>query len=149
MTTNYTICTTCGRKVAPSWLSRHYAVTGHSFTGEADAPVDALVQAVIAREVAEDDYFASLFAEAEAYGNTFRANVSNRRRLTNLRFNAEKAMIDARMVAMLEADAAGLINLFDKLDTPTEERAAEIMRFSTASKAENMAVLHVIARDVR
>jgi hypothetical protein len=77
--------------------------------------VDPLIAAVIAREVAEDDYFAfeyQLRDVVENHGNKPLRGLA--RQVADRRYMLTKAMIDARMAAMLEADAAGLLNLFDE-----------------------------------
>ena len=103
---------------------------------------DALRFAVVRREVAEDDYFAALYREAQAV--KFEAEgLFDRRHVVALRGAAEQAqnaMIDARLAAMLEADAYGLINLFDK-GGDVELRTAEIVRFSGMS-AKNASHAH-------
>jgi hypothetical protein len=100
---------------------------------------DPLVAAVIAREVAEDDYFAAVF-NRDATDWTFRrAGVKFAVRAAE---QAQNRMIDARMAAMLEADAAGLVNLFDPL--PTEEarwlNLAELARFTGDGGAADAAM---------
>lgn len=88
------------------------------------AEANALELAVVAREVAEDDYFASEYRYATAMlGRRTADQVSGyqRGRTEQARERALQAMIDARMAAMLEADAVGLINLFDSPEYENEE----------------------------
>lgn len=70
-------------------------------TRKAEDP-NALENAMVAREIAEDDYFAAVY----------HFDGSNR----DLEGKFLQRMVDARMAAMLEADAVGIINLFDKTD---------------------------------
>ncbi len=120
----------CAKCNKPASDSKHFRGAGWTHDallsgGYVTQSGDPLVQAVIAREVAEDDYFA-----AEWYLSLNRDEGTYRKRTDRERVaKAQNAMIDARMVAMLEADAAGLINLFDK-GGDVELRTVEIMRFS-------------------
>lgn len=124
-------CETCGGRTFRS-------IDGTYFIHEADvvSPVtkpDPLVEAVIAREIAEEEFFARSYNEfcrmknlSFGYGNPTRAEV---RRWVE---EAQNAMIDARVEALLWADAYGLIDLFSPIrdGESVEARTQETMRFA-------------------
>ena len=92
--------------------------------------MDKLIAAVIAREVAEDNYFASEYRWSTMDVDRELGFGSRFWRATEAREAILQAMIAARLAALVEADAAGLLNLFDPIaDEALVDRMREIAAF--------------------
>jgi hypothetical protein len=99
---------------------------------------DPLIEAVVEREIAEDDYAYMSFVVEGRRGIQSREVV---RRSEKLLFGYLQAMIDARMKALLEADYAGVIDLFGPATTENVvERIEAIQRFTRSHAVDPVAV---------
>lgn len=109
---------------------------------EAQQAANALVEAVVAREVAEDEYFANEYAFAQLDPDRDLGFGSRYWRAQDHRTQLGYAMRDARKAALDEADAAGLIDLHGPVDpedtAATAARVEAIARFSDAEWRQGM-----------
>ena len=110
---------------------------------------NALELAVEARDLAEELWCANEYRWATR-STLFNPSSASYGRMVEAREALLQDMIDARMAAMLEADAVGIINLFDRLEDYDElaDNAVAIGHFSGVPEAttDRLAQLAVEAR---